>query len=461
MYLTPSNHNPRSHPSRAMPTPSRSLGGGGTRLPGVTVYGPRQGVSPVRTPPALPGNYRTAPRTITPESVPARVRERVERAFPYGPATPRPGYGWSNWAGRFGSYAAVGEAAYRAADEVADALDVIGWVLDNGAWPDPDAGESVAPGMTFIGARAHTGHVSPGNYSRGNRYGESIQLGNPLPVPQNAWLLQTTLKNQGHPNGFWNAPPSFAEVPNGWYWIRTIEDYTFRQNATSDLYRRSVEVYRNNTGAALAPMVSTPAFPLPLGVPLPASMPEGYPLIAPRVAPRVKPLPRPVRIPEVAISIPPGPRPVPRVYPARPRRPGKKAKERKFYGKAGAYASGVYWLYEATDDWVDWLDILINAIPGAPTYIANSGPIQQMKWLRDNPEMLAQLDMGAVISGLAGWLVDEAFGAFVGNVNQRANRGISTSKRTTVDMRTNVVQHYSPSGGSPGSFTADFINAFL
>lgn len=460
MYVSPSKHVPRSNPGRASGPPSRALGSGATKLPGVTVYGRGSGVSSVRTPPALPSNYRVAPR-VSPQSVPSRVREAVEKAFPYGNATPRYDSGWSQAAGRTAAYAAVAEAIWDVSQAVREGMDVTKWALDNGLFPDPNAGEAVNPGLTFVGARAHTGHVSPGNYTRQPGWGQSIQLGNPLPVPQNSWLLQTTLKNQGFPNGFWGNNPTFAEVPAGWYWIRTIEDYTFGQNATSDLYRRSVEVYRNNQPNPLPQYVPRPAWQIPLGVPLPEAMPDGYPLNRPNVVPRVRPLTRPRPIPEVAVEVKPGARPAVRVYPARPRRPGKKAKETKYYGRAQGAASAVYWLYENSSDWADWLNILLNAAPGTPTEIANAGPNAQLRYLYENPGALKGVDMGEVLAGLGGWLVDEIFGAFVGEINKRANRGISSSQKTTVDMRTNVSQHYAPGGPSPGSFASDFLNTFL
>jgi len=105
---------------------------------------------------------------------------------------------------------------------------------------------------------------------------------------------------------------------------------------------------------------------------------------------------------------------------------------------------------------VDWVNILVTAIPGAPTGMA---PLEQLKWLRDNPGAIAHAQWDEVLIGLAGWAVDEAFGAFVGDINKRANRGISSG--ATIDMRTNVGLHYSPVSGSPGQFVTAFLRSFL
>lgn len=449
-YVRLVNHSPRSKPgSRPSPASRRVATFGG-----VTVTTTRGRYLSTTT---LAGNAANTARRIAAvadNTVRNRVREAIRQAFPYGQAHPRYD-GWRAVAGGAARTAGALADVYEVTTAVDEALKTVSETVANQWWQQTPGQSGVNPGLTFRFVRAHTEHVSPGNFARPSSYGSSIHLGSAINLAQNNWLLQTTKKSDTTPTGLWWNDPDFAEIPAGWYWRRTVEDYQFVETATTDRYYRKVEEYRNNTPAPLPPYVNEPAaFPLPLGVPLPEGIPAGFPLAEPMPQPR--PLPRPVRLEEVAIEIPLGPRPVPRVYPARPRKPGPKAKETKAYGKSGV-ASVAFWLYEATDDWADWVNVLVNAIPDGP---GNAGPLQQLKWLRDNPEKIATADWGEVVAGLAGWLVDEAFGAFVGNINKNANRSVSVSS-TTIDMRTNAPLHYAPSGGSPGAFVSDFLNAFL
>lgn len=456
MYSSPLKHTPRTHPGRASAPPSRAVSGG-VKLPGITVTGPGVGVSTVRTPPALPGNYRTAPRQTANPALAPRVRQAVERAFPLGPATPRYDRGWTSQVGRAFAWSAASAAAIEVGSQVEQSVSTIALSL-GGAWAEPGGTPVVAPGFQYIGTATHPNFREYGTFPRTGRMGEWSSIGNLLPVPPNNWLLDIELAPI--PGGTF-AEPATTIVPAGYFWNRFVEDYGYLQRFGLHYFWAKAEVWQNNNPNPAEPLVSPAAFPLPLGVPLPVTLPAGYPLAEPMPQTRARPLPRPTRIPEVAVDIPFGPRPVPRVYPARPRKPGKKGKENKYYGKAGAAASVAFWLYEATDDWADWVNIIVNAIDGVPTNIANGSPTTQIKFLRDNPLAVVNIDIGEVIAQLAGWLVDEKFGAWVGEKNKQANRGISTSQRTTIDMRTNVTQHYSPAGASPGSFAADFLSAFM
>lgn len=463
MYSPPSKHIPRTHPGRFAP-PSRGVAGG-VRLPGVTVTGSGSGVSTVRTPPSFPANYRAAPRSAPAIPKPERVRQAVVHAFPQGSATPRAGSGWAQAAGRTAAAAAVAAEFYEAASETADAAKQFGETVNRQYWlrDEPYTGPNL--GLTFLENRTHGSYgIGPGiPWVRPTGWGDYTNAVDQRLLNPNSWLRSTVPYNALAPSGYLdNTMPVDGIVANNHYLYVTKGAYWLINGVSLDNYYASVDIYRNLSGAPAPGFVTVPGgFPIPFGVPLPASMPEGYPLAAPQPRARPKPLPRPRYIPEVAIDIPTGPRPVPAVYPARARPPGKKAKENKYYGKAGAAASLVFWLYEATDDWADWINILVNAVDGVPPSVANGNPVEQLKFIRDNPWAMTRMDLGEVLAGLAGWLVDEKFGAYVGEKNRQANRSISTSQRSTIDMRTNVAQQWSPAGSSPGSFVSDFLNTFM
>lgn len=481
MYAQPSNHVPRSNPKAPAPpsrwSPRVVVNQPGSNKPPASGYvrpkyrkglkvTPKPGQYRAGTgakPYSKPDRVRVKPARVygKPINIPARVQAAVERAFPV--PRPLPGYSGARaaaaGAARFAETAAEARAT---AEEVADAMDVIAEAMNGAYWNKTPGSEVVNPGLTFVGNKAHTLWTAPPSGSsplvRPSAYGQSVQIGNPLPVPQNNWLLKTTLTSIYVPSGgaspFWWDVPSFAVIPNGYYYLKTIEDYVLHPTSTSNRYYRNVDVYRNNTGADAAPSVVTPAaWPLPLGAPLPLGMTKGYPVNKTAAAPKPWPMPR--RFEEVAIDIPRhGP---PAVYPSRPRQPGPKAKESKGYGKAAGVASFAFWMYEATDDWKDWVDIVAAAMPNAPQNV----PIwEKLAYMFKHPEEVVMADWEEIIAAMAGWAVDEAFGAFVGNVNKRANRSTSVSS-TTIDMRTNVVQHYSANGNSPGSFVEAYIASFL
>jgi len=478
MYAQPSNHLPRSNP-KALAPPSRwsprvVVNQPGTYKPPASGYVRpkyRQGLkvapeggayrkAPGKQPYSKPNRVRVKPARVygKPINIPARVQKAVERAFPV--PRPLPGYsGARAAAASAGRFAEAVAQSKEVADEVEKSLGVIAEAMNGAYWNQTPGQSGVNPGLTFVGNKAHSLWTAPPvgatTFARPATYGQGVQIGNPLPVPENNWLLDTTIRNLGHPDNtdWWNAP-TFANVPAGYYYLKTIEDYVFRQYSTADRYWRNVDVYRNNSPSAMPAEVNAPAqFPLPLGVPLPLGMSKGYPLNKTAAAP--KPWPLPKRYDEVAIDIPR--HGAPKVYPAAPRKPGPKAKESKGYGKATGVASFAFWMYEATDDWKDWVDIVAAAMPNAPQNV----PIwEKLAYMFNHPEEVVMADWEEIMAAMAGWAVDEAFGAFVGQVNKRANRSTSVSS-ATVDMRTNVVQHYSAGGSSPGSFVENFLLAFL
>lgn len=382
-----------------------------------------------------------------------RVRKAISDAFPKHFA--RPYSGWER--GLASTAARMGQAiadAQEVGEEVAHNVNYVDEALANQWWQRSAPYSGPNPGLAFLEVRKHTSYVAPNYVPPANAGWTSAT--DYRRIGQNTWLRSVTYKSPAVPTNFLAEVLGPGQtVPNGHYLYIPNRDY-YRVGSTPVNFFAETRIYRNLAGSAVPAIVNVPAaFPLPLGAPLPSGMPEGYPLVKPQALPRLRRVPNPRRHEEVAIEIPPGPRPVPRVYPARPRKPGPKAKEKKSYGNAAA-ASFVFWAYEATDDWKDWVNIIVSAIPSAPNGMS---PTEQLIWLRKNPDAITEIDWARVISDFAGWAVDEAFGAFVGRVNAAASRSTSVSTQT-VDMRNNVALHYSNPGTSPGSWVADFIYSF-
>jgi len=479
MYTPPNSHSPRKSAARGRsragrtggtmrttarpsprPTPTYSGGGGGggstVRLVGnggsvtVAVSGSPEYIrsdTDRRTRAQL--RPAPAPKYQSYATTQARVDKAVQQAFPRSKYLPVQSPWTNNNVGRALGWGTAAVAAVEAAKEVENAASVIAMIM-GGAWSEPGGAPVLAPGFNFVGVRQHSNFRAYGTSPRSGREGESYQIGNPLPVPENNWLGWTQT-NPPPPNP-WGVP-SWTEVPANHFWLKTVEDYGYLLRFGLHRFWRKVEVYYNSNPFPAVPMVQPNAFPLPLGAPLPMGNPAGYPVNRPQTRGRPRPLTRPVRIDEVTVVVRPG-RP-PRVVKSPPRKPGPKATEKKSYGKSGV-ASAAFWLYENVQDWTDWVNIVYSAIPFAPPL---NSPTAQARWLAENPEALISARWQNIIAGMAGWFVDEAFGAFVGNIHKKTSR--ATSSGTTVDIRQNVALHYGQSGASPGSFVNDFILAFL
>ena len=391
-------------------------------------------------------------------STKARVDKALQETFPKSKYVP---YGRVSSAARWlaGTSARASEAAaaaYEAAQETSSAMKYLNEVVANQWWQQTPAYDGPNPGLTFLENRTHTtyGVGSTGIWwDRPLDWGRYTNGVDQRRLSQNTWLRSTVPYNALAPSGYLdNVMPVDGLVPNSHYLYVTKGLYWLINGTSLDNYYASVDIFRNLSGSAQPGFVSNPAvFPLPLGVPVPSGTPSGFPLQRALKAP--KPLPRFQRVDEITVVL--APNKPPRVVRSPPRRPGPKATEKKSYGKSGV-ASAVFWLYEASDDWVDWLKIVFSAIPDSPGL---KNPIDQMRWLQQNPEKLITARWEMVIAGMAGWFVDELFGAFIGNINKRASR--STSSGTTIDMRQNVALHYGQSGASPGSVVSDFIQAFI
>lgn len=466
-YSLPKTHIPRqpgynpAPPSRWNNPATRFSGGGGspanrpgkTYVPGKYRNNPNRKVTPRPGMPPSPGKKYT-PRVVP--TLPQRVRQAVERAFPVPRPYGGPARAVATVAGRYGEAVAEGKAAW---EETSEAAKYIQEVLSTQAWNASPPYSGPNAGLTFLENRTHTGYLTP-NWSVPPGWNNYTNAVDQRLLAQNTWLRSTRPLSANEPAGYLdNVMPVNGLVQAGHYLYVNAADMYLLVSASAKNWYASVDIYRNLTTEAMPGFVQLPGqFPLPLGAPTPVGMPRGYPVARTAFAP--KPLPRIKRYSEVAIDLPPTERPwvrVPvRVYPTRPRKEGPKGKETKSYGKSGA-ASAAFWAYEATDDWVDWLEILVAAIPGSPTGMR---PLEAIEWLRQNPEKVATADWGEVIAAFAGWFVDEAFGAFVGNVNKKANRSTAVSAQT-VDMRTNAPLHYSGGNGSPGQFVTDFLNAFM
>lgn len=475
MYLSPKNHNPRTSPSgaRMRPAPSQS----GNR--GVTVYGvpdPRGAGSslPSNTPWQKPPPRKPfSPRVVTGDQTGRRIKDAVEKAFPYGKNTPR----WGGLPSRAasataGQYAQGADAAYEAATAAWEGYRATQEALKPDGWhqQQPVPGTSGPnPGLVNIGTRTHSEKFG-NNFPRAFRQGEWISGYNFVTMGGQQFLQARRPRTDPQiPNGFHGETlPSNAEVPAGMYWFRMIEDYWYEATAFDHKWSAKVEGYYNAETYPQPVWVTQPGgYPIPAGVPLPIGVPEGYPMVSPDpyAQPKTRPLPRPRSYEEVAIQFRPPPRPGARpglvVFPARPRPPGPNGKETKSYGKAQAAASWAFWSYEATEDVADWVNIVVQAIPDAPNWVKGAGPVQQMVWLMQNPAAVATANWAEAAWAFGQWAIDEAFGAMVGEINKRANRGISTGGSFTIDMRTNVVQHYGQAGSSsPGAFAIEYIRAF-
>lgn len=435
MSYTPlRDHRPRTPAWSPRPSPGYSTGGSGS-YGGVSWHTTRGRLYSTTRIGGTAANSNRRFRLVA-DNTGRRIAQSVRRAFPAG-----------KWARRLAPVAQRVSEGYAVYEAVSEALATLDEVIGNQAWRQTTA--EVNPGFTQTADRTHSQWAAAPKYQRGPGMGRYYSAGTMVGVPENNVLAITTARGE-QPTGNWAYPPLPRFVPNNWYFRFAYDAYGVVQPPGVQRYYGRWKEYRNVTGTPAEPY-SPATSPLPLGVPLPAGLPEGYPLAEPQAVPRARPLPRPKPMEEVAIEFPPGPKPIPRVYPARARPPGKKGKETKAYGNS-AVASFVFWLYEATDDWKDWAEILLSAIPDAP----QDGPFwERLKWLIENPHKIATADFEQIARELIGWAIDEKIGAFVGDVNKRANRGISFSS-TTVDMRTNVSLHYG-SGGSAGSAVTSFL----
>lgn len=456
-YRKPKSHTPRERlGSRPSPASSRARTVAGVRVTSA------RGASVVHT--VVTGaaaNTRPVMRLAADNAMRERVLKAIRDAFP----VPRPFPGGGPARAFAAAAARYGEAAAQSADVAEQVLGDLKYVQDvvSGQWwqtPEPYSGPNL--GLTLIDTRKHSSYgVGSGTwYNIPAGWGRYTNNVNQLVLSQNTWLRSTVFGVNPVPGGYLdNTMPPSGLVAAGAYLYVALGQYWKITVPTSTNFYAEKAIYRNLSGAALPGFVDIPGTPpLPLGVPLPAGLPAGYPLARPVPKPLGKRLPRPRPVEEVAIDIGSGPNPTLAVYKAVARKPGPKGKETKAYGKHGI-ASAVFWLYEATDDWTDWVNIIVSAIPAAPSGMS---PTQQLLWLRENPHLIATAVWGEVIAGLAGWAVDEAFGAAVGDFNKRAQRQISGGGG--IDMRTNVSLHWAQNyagGGSPGSFVRDFILSFL
>lgn len=451
-YRSPKSHTPRTRIG-SRPSPASSRASAFTGGVSVTSTRGKAVVSTVVT--AAPANTTRALRVASDNATRWRIQQAIQRAFPY--PRPFPGGGPARaFAHTAGRYAETIAQAQSIGEQVGETLSYVDDVVAGQWWQQSPAYDGPNPGLTFLEVRTHTSFTGP-NYTPPANTGYAIATDNRL-LSQNSWLRFDDYAAPYLPGSYLGMTLAPGQtVPNNHYLYIPDQDFQLTTSGTPRRFYASYRIYRNLSGSAMEAIVSVPgALPTPLGVPLPAGMPEGYPLAKPQAVPSARRLPRPQRSDEVAIDIGLGGSPRLRVYRARARKPGNKGKETKAYGKAGV-ASVIFWLYEATDDWVDWINIIVSAIPSAPSGMS---PTQQLAWLRDNPASIATAAWGDVVAGLAGWAVDEAFGAFVGNINRRANRSTSVSA-TTIDMRTNVGLHYSPASGSPGQFVTAFLRSFL
>lgn len=222
------------------------------------------------------------------------------------------------------------------------------------------------------------------------------------------------------------------------------------------------------TAAEPWPNIQKPAYWLPpLGVPVPGPtmLPRGYPISrspAMQVFDRYRWVRRRTAIPgtitEVQVDM--TEEEVRVIVNPTPRKPRANEKERKYRGKGrlGRYAAtAAFWLYEAVDDWRDWLSIMIFAMDGAPAKIKYAGWKAQLFWLMDNPEAFGTINDRVLILGLFGWAIDEKVGAVMGSWQRRAAEAINSP----LDIKMGTSLNQEMFGMSPGTAIALMIDEWL
>lgn len=408
------------------------------------------------------------PRVASSAQIQKRLEPIIRRAFPQGTVQPRWGDTPVQTAARLAAQQAnAAHEAYQTGKEVMNALDAIQQALKF-PWVGSRTETIINPGLTYKGNWRHSSwSLTLPRTTRPEGWGSTITATDHIGagVPQNNWLMAVGSTSAVLPAAYLDNQ-EYGDIPDGWFWHLEREGFWPRfQNTFQKRWYSWVNIYQNNTGAPAPQFVANqvPVPLLPLGQPLPQGMPKGMPMAA-KAAKPARPLTRPRRFEEVAMEFKPLPPPGRgwriEVYPSVPRKPGK-AKETKSWGKASSAASIVFWLYENTQDFADWVSILVNAIPSAPNWVRGAGPTAQIAWLAKNPGLVATADYRAAAFAFGAWAIDEFIGAKIGEVNKRANRGISTGG-FTIDMRTNAPLQYAPGGASsPGAFAVEFARAFF
>lgn len=457
MYTPRSNHVPgRSPARRTSPRPSgpgwrpvtperrvpaRPSGRPTPARPGVRPSGPKPG------PKARPG---LLPKALPRGSVAARVGAAARSAFPAA-------------AGAAGAAAVVGGALVVAAG-IADKLAAAGSSAKEEQLPP-----TRNPMLTYLGTFSHTGYTPPGNYTATPARGDfTSKLDYPGDGQQNQWLFQTRTRGASGPRDEkgWVRSQATTVKPGEFYYVQPEGDLWRRALSAlyQDYYRR-MEAYRNDTPDVLPVVVpggSVWEWPVPLSPPVPLPTPVTYPLAPPQPQPNLKPRwrRRARQIEQVGseTAVELYPNAPPRVVPVSvPRKPGYRQKERKTYGKSRAIATIAFALYEAVDDWTDWVEIILAASDRTPDEVLSYRPQEQLAWMFDNPDFLVSVDWVVVVIELFGWAIDEYVGAKLGELIKRANRGIGG----IIDLRAGVNIHYSQSAPAPGAYIADYIRTNL
>lgn len=470
-YYQPSRHNPRQRLAGAArrAQPSRAVA---AALPS---YGPilptwDEVVGPVRD------GSRAAQRAAAAQY--ARVKQAIADAFPQGAATPRWRGAVATAAGAVAGRAQHYESAYydtmlawESFGDVMSALDPVTWGAAGGLG-ELEYIKTVNPVLEYIQDHQHPWFVK-GNYDKlGPFDGNFIWHVDQPGVLNNNNFIVARYRAANYLPGFRSMADDI--VPANHYWVRNIDKFHYAVNFWGDqFWMLKGALYRNNQGVSVQGVVELPdlKWAKPLGVPLPIGVAAGYPLAGypdiagfparSRARAAARPLTRPRAVPEYAVVITDTATP-PYVYESKPRKPGPKAREKKYYGRGAMpkVAGVAFWAYENVNDWNDWVKIITEAIPSMP-HSARKSNASRWAWLAKHPEKIAEADFAMIAYGMGEWLIGEIFGAMIGNINSRGWRSISQSP-FTVDMVNNAPLHYAPSGGrSPGAFAMEYVTAFL
>lgn len=257
-------------------------------------------------------------------------------------------------------------------------------------------------------------------------------------------------------------PPSVLEkgtATKGPFVRHTIGMTQKRWGQTQQAYYGRFEYWYNPTGVTIPnpwqPAKEISVWPVPYG-PVAPTIPM------PVNRPRVRPRPRPRRVPQKAqirdVTINLNPTSVSLVPNATPRPPQKTEREYKGSGlKGSAVATLAFYLWEASQDWSDWVAILVAGV-GAPPSITGGTPQAQLDWLRQNPQAMLSIDAWKIISDSIGWAIDEAIGAQMGRISKGANRHFDAG---SLDIKYNAGTWSAGDQSSIGATVADLLNSLL
>lgn len=266
----------------------------------------------------------------------------------------------------------------------------------------------------------------------------------------------------GSATDMWGGPKYAGQrIDNGYYLNEggAVKATELTHPAGTRRFARWVDVWRNMTGKSVFPVRQPLVEPWLDGVMVPPAINgRGYPLWRGRVIPAKRfgfPIPR---LAEVAITITPGVGvSVTDLAPIRPWPNQSEVKGRPTSTGFAAAATAAFALYEAVDDWTDWLSIVLRAIPGIARDVLDMRPLDQLDWLARHPEALLTARWDIVAIEILGWSVDEFFGAQLGNVQTRSSR----FRDGLIHMREGVNLAYDPGMGSVGSALTDLIYEHL